>query len=98
MLYRSDPGPCPICGAAHTTCGGDERGRTSIVQLPQRDAAAVAEADVAAPPIVAELPTPPRVVESSRETAIDVATTVSSGSLTAVDTGTYRGTRPPKRK
>ena len=36
---RADPGECPICGAAHCSCGG---GPIEVVQLPQRDAAAAA--------------------------------------------------------
>jgi hypothetical protein len=36
-MIRSDPGPCPICGAAHCACGG---GPILVEQLPQRDAAA----------------------------------------------------------
>jgi hypothetical protein len=35
---RIDPGDCPICGAAHCSCGGD--GPILVEQLPQRDAAA----------------------------------------------------------
>jgi hypothetical protein len=34
---RLDPGPCPICGAAHTACTADS-GPVTITQLPQRDA------------------------------------------------------------
>lgn len=41
-----DPGPCPICGAAHTACTTDS-GPIVIAQLPERDAAAAA----AAPPV-----------------------------------------------
>ena len=37
---RTDPGDCPICGAAHCACGG---GPIEVVQLPQRDAAAALE-------------------------------------------------------
>jgi hypothetical protein len=36
-MFRQDPGPCPICGAAHCACGGAPT--DVIVQLPQRDAA-----------------------------------------------------------
>ncbi|HXO85940.1 MAG TPA: hypothetical protein VN803_10510, partial [Gemmatimonadales bacterium] len=43
-----DPGPCPVCGAAHSTCPGDRdsagigtsRGVIVIRQLPARDASA----------------------------------------------------------
>ena len=40
MRLRTDPGDCPICGAAHCACGG---GPIEQVQLPQRDAAAALE-------------------------------------------------------
>jgi len=33
---RTDPGECPICGAAHSACGG---GPITVVQLPALDAA-----------------------------------------------------------
>jgi len=36
MYRRNDPGDCPICGAAHCSCGG---GPIAIAQLPARDAA-----------------------------------------------------------
>lgn len=39
-MFRPSPGPCPICGAAHTTCVADS-GPIAVVQLPARDAAAV---------------------------------------------------------
>jgi hypothetical protein len=39
-LWRRDPGPCPICGAAHTACTDNAGGEIAIVQLPLRDAAA----------------------------------------------------------
>lgn len=48
MRDRPDPGECPICGAAHSACGG---GEIAIPQLPARDAAA----ELARPPLVAEL-------------------------------------------
>jgi hypothetical protein len=37
---RTDPGDCPVCGAAHCTCGGSA---TEVVQLPNRDASAALE-------------------------------------------------------
>jgi hypothetical protein len=39
---RNDPGPCPICGTAHSACTADT-GPITVVQLPSRDAAAAAE-------------------------------------------------------
>jgi hypothetical protein len=51
MFGRTDPGECPICGAAHCACG--DSGPIAIVQLPARDAAAAAE--VPHVPLVAEL-------------------------------------------
>lgn len=35
---RESPGPCPICGAAHTACTTDT-GPIAVAQLPARDAA-----------------------------------------------------------
>jgi len=34
------PGPCPVCGAAHTACTAPS-GPITIAQLPERDAAPV---------------------------------------------------------
>ena len=48
-LFRSDPGDCLLCGAAHCSCGG---GPIEIAQVPQRDAAAARE--LPAVPLVAE--------------------------------------------
>jgi hypothetical protein len=42
---RFDPGPCAVCGQAHSACTADS-GPSVMVQLPQRDAAAA--------PVVAE--------------------------------------------
>lgn len=46
MWFWGDPGPCPVDDAPHTTCTSadyDEHGRRIvIVQLPARDASAVA--------------------------------------------------------
>lgn len=51
---RTDPGECPICGAPHCSCTAG--GGIEIVQLPNRDAAAaLARAEVVAPPLVAEV-------------------------------------------
>jgi regulator of RNase E activity RraA len=39
MTWRSDPGDCLICGAAHTSCTGDADGVIVITQTPAKDAA-----------------------------------------------------------
>jgi len=36
MLWRQDPGPCPICGAAHTACTAVGPAGITIDQLPAR--------------------------------------------------------------
>ena len=46
------PGPCPICGAAHSACTADS-GPVLVVQLPARDAQV---AEVEPTPLVAEVP------------------------------------------
>jgi hypothetical protein len=38
---RFDPGPCAVCGAAHSACT-DDGGPITVAQLPSRDAAAAA--------------------------------------------------------
>ena len=43
MIQRSDPGPCPICGASHTACTTGT-GPIMVAQLPARDAAQPAPA------------------------------------------------------
>jgi len=42
---RIDPGPCAVCGAAHSACT-DDPGPIEVVQLPSRDAAATASRPV----------------------------------------------------
>lgn len=73
---RGDPGPCPICGAAHTACTGI-RGPVVVRQLPARDAAA---GELEPVPMVEEL-APPRLQ------AEVVQETLPAGQVT---TGTYR--------
>lgn len=36
-LFKQDPGPCPICGAAHATCTTTS-GPPTVALLPMRDA------------------------------------------------------------
>ena len=76
-LWRRDPGPCPICGAAHTACT-DGRG-DEIVQMPLRDAAVAAAA--AKSKVVGAPTTPP--LDADRAQA-----TLPPGEFT---TGNYRG-------
>jgi hypothetical protein len=38
QLHRGDPGPCPVCGAPHTSCTAPS-GPPAVVQLPARDQA-----------------------------------------------------------
>jgi len=55
-VIREDPGPCPICGKAHTACTTDS-GPITQVQLPARDAlAAVGEIQATNPPAELALP------------------------------------------
>lgn len=49
-LFRQDPGPCPICGAAHTACTGATR-EIRVSMVPGRDA----REQVAPPPLRAEV-------------------------------------------
>ncbi len=35
-VWRRDPGPCPICGAAHTACTGQGPAGITIDQLPAK--------------------------------------------------------------
>lgn len=40
MLLSNDPGPCIVCGKAHSACtAGNKGGPIAIVQLPGRDGA-----------------------------------------------------------
>lgn len=58
-MFPQDPGPCPICGAAHTACKpAGALGSTTIVLLPNRDAAAAAEAPAVEPVAVEPEPVP----------------------------------------
>jgi len=38
--HRGDPGPCPVCGAPHTSCTA-LTGPPAVVQLPARDRAEI---------------------------------------------------------
>lgn len=85
-MFRQDPGPCPICGAPHTTCTASS-GPITLAQLPARDQLAQASSDrlleaAAAPAAVAEAgdPASPRRADPGEFT-----------------TGTYRGTKKGRR-
>jgi hypothetical protein len=58
-MFRTDPGPCPICGEAHSACTSSS-GPITLAQLPARDALA-ATAQTVEPP--AELLQPLAVAE-----------------------------------
>jgi hypothetical protein len=71
-MFRQDPGPCPICGAAHTACSTDS-GPITQVQLPQRDALAAMTQSVEppaelAPTVVDPVPIPFSTSEYKRAT------------------------------
>ncbi len=56
-MYRTSPGACLVCGAAHTTCTAGDRGAAIIVaQLPARDAAARDPVPLVAETVQAALP------------------------------------------
>jgi hypothetical protein len=105
-MFGQDPGPCPICGAAHCSCGG---GPILVEQLPQRDAAARASSDpslgtVAAPVAETEaggsapLHRPkPNAFPVTTEAADDHETSLGDGSNDQpFSTATYRGTKKPR--
>lgn len=52
MFRRPDPGPCPICGKAHTACTANT-GPITVAQLPARDA--LPKGELEPPPLVAEV-------------------------------------------
>lgn len=49
-MFRQDPGPCLVCGRAHSACTAGDHAAIEIAQLPQRDAAAARAAGQAPPP------------------------------------------------
>jgi hypothetical protein len=57
MWWRQDPGPCPVCGAAHAACkalSSQAQDPITVVQLPARDARAAAAVPATQPPAPAE--------------------------------------------
>ncbi len=66
-MWVRDPGPCPICGTAHTACKGATDDSTGVGvtrgvvvrQLPARDAVTAAESAAAAPASRRSRPVPP---------------------------------------
>jgi hypothetical protein len=80
-MLRIDPGPCPICGTAHSACTASGQGPIAVQQLPQRDGAAPATIVVAAP-------------AAPRLQADKVQEALPAGQHTS---GTYRGRRTGRR-
>lgn len=81
-LLLGDPGPCPICGAPHTTCTGAEYVPVVLVQLPARDAAIATTGNDLAKPSPPAASAPPAVGE-----------TFTTGPGETFTTGTYRRKR-----
>jgi hypothetical protein len=50
-MRRQDPGPCPICGAAHTVCTAPGPAGIVIDQLPAKTALEVAVTLEVPPPV-----------------------------------------------
>jgi len=80
--FRTDPGPCPVCGAAHSACTAPNTDSLAVPQLPARDAAMAASR-------AAALSTHPPTAPAS---ALDEADAADS-----FTTATYRGPKG-KRK
>lgn len=76
FVSRVDPGPCPICGAAHTACTASPA-PILVPQLPARDASA---RELEPVPLVGAVEPPPLVAEVVQET-------LPPGQFTS---GTYR--------
>lgn len=75
-MFRPDPGACLVCGAPHCTC--EDAAPITMTQLPQRDAAAAAQAS-------AQVQTS---AHPSGLVADAVQATLPSGQVTSA---TYRG-------
>ena len=78
----SDPGPCPICGTAHTACRADS-GPITIDQLATVDRGAIA---------IEQLPTSAKAAAPAPLVCDIVQATLPPGEFT---TGTYRGKKRP---
>lgn len=91
MFWRQDPGPCPVCGAAHTACTGTP-GPLVVVQLPARDAATTrgAELPSPAPPPVSDVSPAPAAPAPAPLRAEQVQATLGPNEVT---TATYKRKR-----
>ena len=79
VILRGDPGPCPICGAAHTACTTNS-GPIRVTILEARDAVPTVPPSAAAPS-----PPPPSLV------ADQIQAGLPPGHFT---TATYRSPKP----
>jgi hypothetical protein len=89
---RTDPGPCPICGSAHTACTSDS-GPIVVTQLPARDALTVDLSQRA-------LPVPSLETVAAPVTEADAGRSASLGDGTDArpfSTNTYRGRHKVRR-
>jgi hypothetical protein len=82
-MFRRDPGPCPVCGAAHTTCTA-ATGPVMVVQLPARDGART--------PVLREATPVPVLSSTPVNDAIQAA--LPAGQMT---TAHYRGEKGRRR-
>jgi hypothetical protein len=89
MFARTDPGPCGICGAAHTACTASS-GPIGIPQLPLRDAL-MASAQTFEPS--AELQPPTQADPQPFATAEYRAPLGDGSDGRPFSTATYRGTK-----
>lgn len=85
MFRQDDPGPCPICGAAHSACTAVS-GPIAVAQLPARDALAAVTAGVTAEA------TPSAQRDVAQQVAADRSGDLGDGSDDRpFSTATYRG-------
>jgi hypothetical protein len=85
-MWRSDPGDCPVCGTAHSTCT-TQPGPIALPQLPMRDAAASASR-------AGEPPSPTTSAAGDPAPVSETSQTFGDGSDDRpFSTATYRGKR-----